>query len=354
MSWLDRAKENNGGRYSERHVESVKVLTELFPLYGLQLLYRACVTQIPSGYYIQAMNSNLHLDVLLLPIGTMNVVSILPLLLLAPLAEFVTTCLLSTGKTPLAPAKLIGTAEFAFLLKPELIASSSKSSGVSFTPFLLLTSQPSFCSPSLTSPPCPSSPSSSGTRVCRSVCSGGRRVGDVEEAPPLGGADSVWKGSAGVVNAVFPPGASVRPAGRGRSPRHPCMCVKEHPWWHFPPDFLPNHPSSLPGSLISFQLTPSHIRGISLHFLTLSYGGGCFLGALILQLVHAVSGGATGIKLQVACCPLSLNNCELQTSTPTGDFYPNSLQDGNLEGFFFILSTLMAVNTLLFWRVSCR
>lgn len=49
--------------------------------------------------------------------------------------------------------------------------------------------------------------------------------------------------------------------------------------------------TSSPGSLISFQLTPSHIRGISLHFLTLSYGGGCFLGAFIIQLVYFLSGG---------------------------------------------------------------
>lgn len=53
------------------------------------------------------MNSNLHLHNLLLPIGTMNVISILPLLLLAPLIECVTTCYLSKGKTPLAPAKVI-------------------------------------------------------------------------------------------------------------------------------------------------------------------------------------------------------------------------------------------------------
>lgn len=44
-SWLDRAKENNGGRYTETHVENVKVLARLFPLYSLQLLYRVCVTQ---------------------------------------------------------------------------------------------------------------------------------------------------------------------------------------------------------------------------------------------------------------------------------------------------------------------
>ncbi|TNN00525.1 hypothetical protein fugu_011771 [Takifugu bimaculatus] len=129
-SWLDRAKENNGGHYTETHVENVKILAKLFPLYGLQLLYRVCITQaghwgylgyatritsllkcfflqIPSGYYIQTMNSNLHLNDLLLPIGIMNVISILPLLLLAPLMELVSTCYLSMEKTPLVPSKVI-------------------------------------------------------------------------------------------------------------------------------------------------------------------------------------------------------------------------------------------------------
>ncbi|XP_023811910.1 solute carrier family 15 member 5 isoform X3 [Oryzias latipes] len=265
VSWLDRAKENNGGRYSERHVESVKVLTELFPLYGLQLLYRACVTQIPSGYYIQAMNSNLHLDVLLLPIGTMNVVSILPLLLLAPLAEFVTTYLLSTGKTPLAPAKLIAPLSPAPPVHPPLPALGHACAALSV----------------------------------------------------LGaGVSEMWRRLHPLVEQTL--------SGK-------VLQVSSMPCFHLAPQYvLLGVAEALvtPAcSLISFQLTPSHIRGISLHFLTLSYGGGCFLGALILQLVHAVSGG---------------------------DFYPNSLQDGNLEGFFFILSTLMAVNTLLFWRVSCR
>lgn len=134
-SWLDRAKENNGGRYTETHVENVKVLAKLFPLYSLQLLYRVCVTQagpraysgetrrvtsdlnpsllqVPSGYYIQTMNSNLHLNEMLLPIGVMNVISILPLLLLAPLMELVTTCYLSMQKTPLVPSKVIS--KFSF------------------------------------------------------------------------------------------------------------------------------------------------------------------------------------------------------------------------------------------------
>lgn len=44
--------------------------------------------------------------------GIMNVISILPLLLLAPLMELVTTCYLSMQKTPLVPSKAIS--EFAF------------------------------------------------------------------------------------------------------------------------------------------------------------------------------------------------------------------------------------------------
>lgn len=73
----------------------------------MSLMLRVCFLQIPSGYYIQAMNSNLHLNDLLLPIGIMNVISILPILLLAPLIECVTTCLLSMAKKPFAPAKVI-------------------------------------------------------------------------------------------------------------------------------------------------------------------------------------------------------------------------------------------------------
>ncbi|KAL7858128.1 hypothetical protein AOLI_G00182300 [Acnodon oligacanthus] len=80
-------------------------------------------------------------------------------------------------------------------------------------------------------------------------------------------------------------------------------------------------------SLISFCLTPSNLRGISLHFLSLFYGGGCFLGALLIQFFYLVSGG---------------------------NFYPNTLSNGNMERFFFMLAMLMAINTLVFWKLSCR
>uniref|UniRef100_A0A672GKT0 Solute carrier family 15 member 5 n=1 Tax=Salarias fasciatus TaxID=181472 RepID=A0A672GKT0_SALFA len=250
-SWLDRAKENNGGRYSEIHVENVKVLAKLFPLYGLQLLYRACVTQIPSGYYIQTMNSNLHLNNLLLPIGAMNVVSILPLLLLAPLIECVTTCCLSVGKTPLAPVKLITLGHVCATLSV-LVAGLSELQRKTFP-------------------------------LVEQTLSG--KVLQVSSMPCFQLAPQYVL--LGLAEALVTPACS----------------------------------------LIPFQLTPNHIRGISLHFLTLSYGGGCFLGAFIIQLVYYSSGG---------------------------NFYPNMLHDGNLERFFFFLATLMAINTLVFWSVSYR
>lgn len=66
--------------------------------------------QIPSGYYLQAMHSNLNMNGFLLPIAAMNVISIMPLLLLAPLLEFVSTCHLSMQKKPLSPATAISKA----------------------------------------------------------------------------------------------------------------------------------------------------------------------------------------------------------------------------------------------------
>ncbi|OCT87950.1 solute carrier family 15 member 5 [Xenopus laevis] len=85
--WLDCAKENNGGWYSESHVENTKALVRLFPLFSFQLLYRICIMQTSSGYFIQTMNSNLNFYGFLLPIAAMTIISIIPQLILAPCFE---------------------------------------------------------------------------------------------------------------------------------------------------------------------------------------------------------------------------------------------------------------------------
>ncbi|XP_072006634.1 solute carrier family 15 member 5 [Engystomops pustulosus] len=97
-SWLDRAKEYHGGCFSELQVENVKLLLRLLPLFGLQVLYRICTAQVSSGYFIQSMNSNLSLNGFLLPVAAMKVISIIPVLLLAPCLESVHSFLMSSRR----------------------------------------------------------------------------------------------------------------------------------------------------------------------------------------------------------------------------------------------------------------
>uniref|UniRef100_A0A286Y2F8 Solute carrier family 15 member 5 n=1 Tax=Cavia porcellus TaxID=10141 RepID=A0A286Y2F8_CAVPO len=87
-----------GGCYSEPHVEDMKFFFTLLPLFTFQILHRMCVMQIPSGYYLQTMHSNLNLDGFLLPIAVMNAVSNLPLLILVPFMEYFSACLFSWKK----------------------------------------------------------------------------------------------------------------------------------------------------------------------------------------------------------------------------------------------------------------
>ncbi|XP_053112806.1 solute carrier family 15 member 5 [Hemicordylus capensis] len=96
---LDHAKENYGGRYSETEVESTKWLLGLFPLFAFQILYRTCVMQIPSAYYLQTMNSNLNLNGFLLPMAAMNVMSILPFLILTPVLDCLNNYFSNNAKT---------------------------------------------------------------------------------------------------------------------------------------------------------------------------------------------------------------------------------------------------------------
>ncbi|XP_073799359.1 solute carrier family 15 member 5 isoform X4 [Danio rerio] len=248
-NWLDRAKENNGGCYSETSVENVKILVKLFPLFGLQLLYRACITQIPSGYYLQTMHSNLKLNGFLLPVAVMKVISILPVLILAPLLELLNTYYQSPKKKLPSPATFITMGHGCAALSA-LLAGISEIHRKDY-------------------PEVEQTLSGKVLQVSSMTC--------FQLTPQYI--------LLGVAEAFVTPACS----------------------------------------LIAFCLTPSNLRGVSLHFLTLSYGGGCFLGAFLIHLLYFVSGG---------------------------NFYPNNLSSGNMERFFFILATLMAINTLVFWRIS--
>ncbi|XP_074428848.1 solute carrier family 15 member 5 isoform X2 [Larus michahellis] len=117
-NWMDHAKENYGGQYSETQVESTKSLARLFPLFAFQILYRACIMQIPSGYYLQTMNSNLHFSGFVLPVAAMNVISIVPLLILVPILECINSYLFSSKNAGHSPTIYIGSL-LSFWLVPE-------------------------------------------------------------------------------------------------------------------------------------------------------------------------------------------------------------------------------------------
>ncbi|EDM01576.1 similar to hypothetical protein 9830102E05 (predicted), isoform CRA_a [Rattus norvegicus] len=57
-----------------------------------------CLTQIPSGYYLQTMHSNRTLGGVPLPIALMNAISLLPLLTLGPFMDFFSNCLLPSKR----------------------------------------------------------------------------------------------------------------------------------------------------------------------------------------------------------------------------------------------------------------
>ncbi|XP_030794810.1 solute carrier family 15 member 5 [Rhinopithecus roxellana] len=80
-------------------------------------------------------------------------------------------------------------------------------------------------------------------------------------------------------------------------------------------------------SVISYRFVPSTVRGTSMNFLTLFNGFGCFTGALLVELVYLIS---------------------------EGNWFPNTLNKGNLENFFFFLASLTLLNVLGFWSVSQR
>lgn len=64
--------------------------------------------QIPSGYYLQTMNSNLNFSGFVLPIAAMNVISIVPLLILVPILECINSYLFSSKGSGHPPTMYIG------------------------------------------------------------------------------------------------------------------------------------------------------------------------------------------------------------------------------------------------------
>ncbi|XP_049638857.1 solute carrier family 15 member 5 [Suncus etruscus] len=249
-SWLDQAKEDNDNCCRNLYVEDTKSFLILLLLFILQLLCRMCVVQIPSGYYLQTMHSNLNLDGFLLPVAVMNIISILPLLILAPLMEYCSNCL--------PPSTQDGWLLSACIIAGNLCAVLS----VMVAGFLEIY----------------------------------RKHFPSMEQPRSGKLLSV--SSMPCVYLVLP----YLLLGMAE------MMVS-------------------PAFSVIHRFVPRNIRGSSKNLLTLFNGFGCFTGALMVQLVSLFS---------------------------EGNWFPNTLNKGNLESFFFFLASLTLLNVLGFWSVSQR
>ncbi|NXD10551.1 S15A5 protein, partial [Nothocercus nigrocapillus] len=233
---------------------STKMAKYLFvPLFSecYLIFFLTYIFQIPSGYYLQTMNSNLNFSGFVLPIAAMNVISIVPLLILVPILECVNSCLFSSKGSRHSPTIYIVVGQLSAALSV-MVAGFSEMHR--------------------------------------------KRFPQVEQT---------------LSKEV--------------------LLVSSMPCFHLAPQYILLGvaealvtPSC---SLLSFRLVPERIRGISLHFLTLFNGAGCFIGAFIVQTVH---------------------------SGTRGNWFPHLLHEGKLERFFFFLASLMMANTLGLWTIAHR
>ncbi|KAM5334654.1 LOW QUALITY PROTEIN: solute carrier family 15 member 5 [Glossophaga mutica] len=249
LTSLDHAKEKNGSYYSELHVEGTKFFFTLLPLFIFQLLYKICIMQVPSGYYLQTMNSNLKLDGFLLPTAVMNVINTLPLLILALCMEYLRTCLF--------PAKRDGSFLLACIISGNLSAALS-------------------------------------------VMVAGFFEIHRKHFPPV---EQPLSGKVLTVSSM------------------PCSyLVLQYMLLGVAETLV--HPAL---DIISYRFLPSTIRENLMNFFTLFNGFGCFMGALLVELVYLTS---------------------------EGNWFPNTLNKCNLESFFFFLASFTLLNALRFWSTS--
>ncbi|XP_068133484.1 solute carrier family 15 member 5 isoform X2 [Hyperolius riggenbachi] len=250
-TWLDRAKEYNGGCYSECHVENTKVLLRLLPLFTLQIIFRICVTQVSAAFFIQSMNSNLSVSGFLLPIAAMKIINIIPLLIMAPCLESVTIYLLNRRGYGLRPSASI---------------------------------------------------------VCGHI----------------GAAMSLLVAGIYEINRKWFPMVEQTLSGK-------VLLVSTMSCLHLAPQYIllgMAEAMVAPAcSAITFGLVPSRIRSTSMALMTLFQAFGCFMGAVLIEVVYLSS---------------------------EGDWFPNILLDGHLERFYFLLAAAMFMSSLMVWCISHR
>ncbi|XP_070544234.1 solute carrier family 15 member 4-like [Ptychodera flava] len=97
-SCLDRAKEDYGGSYKDIHVEEVKSLGRIIPVFLTIIPYWTVYFQMQSTYYLQGMGLRLEHDNFTVPISALNLFNIAIILIMIPVMDrLVYPCLENRG-----------------------------------------------------------------------------------------------------------------------------------------------------------------------------------------------------------------------------------------------------------------
>ncbi|XP_071954264.1 solute carrier family 15 member 4-like [Antedon mediterranea] len=88
-SFLDRAKEENGGTFRSKHVEEVKLMARIIPVLFGTMLYWTVYVQMQTSFVLQGERMNLVYGDFTFPVASLSVFNKISLLLLIPLMDTV-------------------------------------------------------------------------------------------------------------------------------------------------------------------------------------------------------------------------------------------------------------------------
>lgn len=88
-SFLDRAKTRNGGSFSDKDVEDVKMLVSLLPFLGLFVLYWSVYSQMSTTWFNQGCQMDLRIQGFTVPVAALSLFDTVVIVIMIPLLDTV-------------------------------------------------------------------------------------------------------------------------------------------------------------------------------------------------------------------------------------------------------------------------
>ncbi|XP_002739447.1 solute carrier family 15 member 4-like [Saccoglossus kowalevskii] len=107
-SCLDRAKTSHGGSYTDAHVEEVKLLGRIIPIFLTIIPYWTIYFQMQSTYFLQGEVLRLNVEDFVIPISALNLFNIVIILVLIPVMDRCVYPLIKKCGVNFTPLRRIG------------------------------------------------------------------------------------------------------------------------------------------------------------------------------------------------------------------------------------------------------